>query len=463
MRLPVLALLLLPLACGDDAAESDDTATASTATATSTATDATGSSSGDDSTTAGADTTTGGAVDPTPILERPPAPSHTCTETRTMTRADGVIFGRTEGLIAIDDQAFALRSTETLALAEIDLDGTIGAEVVLEAEEFAFRSPSAVAVDGGIATIWTYGAGAEAQLRYAVHDAALAPVVAPRDLEGLTAAYITTAAAVPTATGGLAIFFGEANAGGDTRLRLAHVDAEGAVVGAPVDLAELGPNFGALAASAAPAPDGGYAVAYVAGQLGQGEVSFVVIDADGTPRAAPQRLSRPAGDGWSADFGFVPRTNVLPVGDAWWVAFTETWADQEAMQGHVVVRLAVVDADGHAEAHLLQAPVEGRNNLWPSLFALDDRVGVMWTTGSIIWICGGCIADNDLNLVLLDPDAIVPASEVVTQLHDTNGIVAPLLAPLPAATGTDLLTASSLDLHAVSLPASGSLHCEPNG
>ena len=55
------------------------------------------------------------------------------------------------------------------------------------------------------------------------------------------------------------------------------------------------------------------------------------------------------------------------------------------------------------------------------------------------------------------------SSEVVTQLHDTNGIVAPLLATLPAATGTDLLTASSLDLHAVTLPASGSLHCEPNG
>lgn len=461
MRLPVLALLVLPIACGDDGAESNDTG--STASATATATDATGSSSSGDSTTEGADTTTGGDVDPTPILERTPAPSHTCTETRAMTRADGVTFGRTEGLVAIDDQAFALRTTETLALSEIDLDGTIGAEVVLEAEEFAFRSPSAVAVDGGIATLWTYGAGAESQLRYAVHDAALAPVVAPRDLEGLTAAYVTTAATVPSEGGGLALFFGEANAGGDTRLRLVHVDAEGAVVGAPVDLAELGPNFGALAASAAPAPDGGYAVAYTTGQLGQGEVWFATIDADGTPRSAAQRLSRPAADGWTADFGYAPRSNVLRVGDGWWVAFTESWTDFDVMEGHVVVRLAVIDADGDAEAHLLQAPVDGKNNLWPSLFALDDRVGVMWTAGSIIWICGGCIADNDLHLVLLDPDAIAPASDVVTQLHDTNGIVAPLLAPLPATTGTDLLTASSLDLHAVSLPASGSLHCESNG
>jgi hypothetical protein len=460
MRLSVLALLVLPLACGDDGAGSNDTGTGSTDTATATdatATDATGSSSGDDSTTAGGD------VDPTPILDREPAPSHTCTETRAMTRADGVTFGRTEGLVAIGEQAFALRTTETLALAELDLDGTIGTEVVLEPEEFAFRTPSAVAVDGGIATIWTYGAGAEAQLRYAVHDATLAPVVAPRDLEGLTAAYVTTAATVPSDDGGLALFFGEANGGGDTRLRLAHVDAAGELVGTPVDLAELGQNYGALAASAAPAPDGGYAVTYVSGLLGQGEVWFAVIDADGTPRVEAQRLSRPAGDGWSADFGYAPRSTVLPVGDGWWVAFTETWADPEAMQAHVVVRLAAIDADGHAEAHLLQAPVEGRNNLWPSLFALDDRVGVMWTSGSVIWICGGCIADNDLNLVLLDPDAIVPVSDVVTQLHDTNGIVAPLLAPLPAANGTDLLTASSLDLHAVSLPASGSLHCEPSG
>ncbi len=61
--------------------------------------------------------------------------------------------------------------------------------------------------------------------------------------------------------------------------------------------------------------------------------------------------------------------------------------------------------------------------------------------------------------MLLDPAAIVPASEVVTQLHENNGIVAPLVAGI----GADLLTAASLDLHAVTLPATGALRCEPSG
>jgi len=80
----------------------------------------------------------------------------------------------------------------------------------------------------------------------------------------------------------------------------------------------------------------------------------------------------------------------------------------------------------------------------------------MWTTGTIIWICGGCLSDNDLNFVLIDPEGVVPASNVVTQLHDMNGITA----PLGAFVGSDMLTVSSLDFHALTQPASGSLRCD---
>jgi hypothetical protein len=121
-----------------------------------------------------------------------------------------------------------------------------------------------------------------------------------------------------------------------------------------------------------------------------------------------------------------------------------------------VAELAVLEPDGSAAVHDLQAPVEGIENVWPSLLAFDDRVGLSWTSGTIIWVCGGCIGDHDLKFVLLDPDAVVPASEVVTQLHDTNGIVGPLL----ATHAPDLLTAASLDFHALTRAASGALRCE---
>lgn len=453
-----VAVLALPLvACG--AGGNASTASNATSAAETTSTAATnGSTSDGDATTEGADTTGGDMVDPTPILEREPAPTHACMETRSMTQAAGATFGRTEGLVATGGDYFALRSAETLTIAGLTLDGTIYDEVVLEPEAFASRNATAVVLDADIASVWTYAGASGSVLRYAVVDDAAGTVVAAKDLPDLAAAYVSVAALVPTDSSGLALFYGESDDGGATSLRLVHLDAAGEVTDGPVDVAEIGATFGTISASAAVASDGGYAVTYVTGELGQGEVSFVVLDADGTPRFAPRRISKPAGDGWSAEFGAVPRNNLLRVGDRYWVAFTEGWADNVAMQGTIVVRLAIVDEQGDAEGHLLQAPVEGKNNLWPSLVAFDDRVGVMWTSGTIIWICGGCIADNDLHFVLLDPDAVVPASDVVTHLHETSGIVAPLAARVDA----NILTAASLDLHALTLPASGALRCEPS-
>jgi hypothetical protein len=80
----------------------------------------------------------------------------------------------------------------------------------------------------------------------------------------------------------------------------------------------------------------------------------------------------------------------------------------------------------------------------------------MWTSGTIPGICIGCVSDNDLHFVLLDPEAVVPASNVAIQLNPMNGIIG----PLGAVVGADMLTVASLDFHAVTLPASGALRCE---
>jgi hypothetical protein len=463
MRSSALTLLVVALsACGDDEAGLTDTGSGTDPSTTATAT------AGGSITTDGADTTEGtdgsggdDMVDPTPILEREPLTTHTCEETRAMTQAAGAEFGRSDALVTVGGEYIVLRSADTLTLANIALDGTIGDEAVLEAEAFAFQGATAIATDAGIATVWTYNDGMGSVLRYAAVDDTLGTVVAPKDVPGLAAAYVTAAAMVPAASGGVALLYGESDAGGQTRLRFVELGPDGEASTTPLDVAEVGQTYGAISASAAPTSDGGYAVAYVVGEVLETEVRFVILDADGTPRFEPERLSRAAGGGWRSEFGFVARRNLLPVGDRFWVAFTEGWFNPDSMQmeGNVVVRLAIVDAQGHSEGHLLQAPVDGKNNLSPSFVELDDRVGLLWTSGTIIWICGGCIADNDLHFVLLDPDAVVPASNVATELHQTNGIVA----PLGAFVGADMLTAASLDFHAVTLPASGALRCEPTG
>lgn len=466
MKLSTLILLGIALtACGDDGPGLSDTGSgtsASDSTATdSTTTDPTAGSSETESADGGS-TTDGEPTDPTPILEREPTITHACEETRAMEQPAGAPNGRREALVTLGGEYFVLSSSEGLTLSSIALDGTIGDEVVLEAEAFAFQYATSVAIDASIATIWTYTAGASQALRLAVVDDALGPVVAAKDVGGVAGAYLTTAALMPAAAGGLALLYAEADAGGETRLRFVTLDENGDATTTPVDVAELGPMYGMVSASASVTPDGGYAVSYAVGDYGNTEVFFVILDADGTQRFAPQRISRAAGEGWFSDVGGARRHGVLPVGDRFWVAFTESWIDPDpmVMNGNVVVKLAVVDADGQSESHLLQAPVDGKNNISPAFVALDDRVGIMWTTGTIIWICAGCITDNDLQLVLLDPDAIVPASNVATQVHpQMNGIVL----PVGEFVGADMLTVASLDFHALTLPASGALRCEPTG
>jgi hypothetical protein len=452
MKLSTLALLGIMLtACGDDDAGLTDTGST---TGTTASTSSSGSEGADgDSTADGADTT-----DPTPILEREPMPTHACEETRAMTQAVGVMFGRSEALVTMAGEHFVLRSAETLTLASIGLDGAIGDEIVLEADEFLARSPTSVVVDAEIVTVWAYD---NSVLRYAEVDEALTLVVAPRDIVGPTGEYVTVAAMVPSASDGVGLLYGESDGGGLTYLRFLPLDADGDAASLPVDVAQVGQTYGMVAAAAALTSDGGYAVTYTVGEYDETEVFFVILEADGTQRFAPQRISRAGVDGWRSELGSALRRSVLPVGDRFWVAFTESWFDPDpmVMAGNTVVKLAIVDAQGQSESHSLQAPIDGKNHLWPSFVEVDDRVGLMWTSGSIIYICGGCISDHDLKLVLLDPDAIVPASNVATQLHQTNGIVAPLVTGV----GADLLTAASLDFHATSLPSSGTLRCEPTG
>jgi hypothetical protein len=463
-------LVLALMACGDDGAAGtaagDTGSEAGTHGTENSATDSTqgADSTGAADTTAGADSSggsdTGGMLDPTPILEREPAISHSCSETREMAQLPGASAARWEGLLAGNGNFVALRSSLALELAAIDLDGTLGETVELDAfgTNVSFAEPLSVRDGDEIVTVWTRQNNlAEEVMRFARASDAPSLLGAPEDISSGT--YVRPTTLVPADDGGFALIYAEGEASGATRLRFVRLDAAGAVVGVPVDVAQVGATYGNGAANAIAVAGGGYAVAYVAGEVSDSEVFFVVLDGEGQPRTSPRRISRAAEDGWSADFGGRTRHNLILVGDDVWLAFAEGQYDWEAMHGHVVVRIAILDEDGNGDAHLLQAPVEGKNNLWPSFVPVDDRVGVLWTSGAIIWICGGCITDYDLNFVLVDPDGVAPASEVVTQLHQNNGITA----PLAALDAGDLLTLGSLDFHATTLPASGSLHCQPAG
>ena len=145
----------------------------------------------------------------------------------------------------------------------------------------------------------------------------------------------------------------------------------------------------------------------------------------------------------------------MKVGDAYWVTYSEELINYDAMVGSAIIRVGVVDGEGNATLHALQAPVDQIENRAPTFVQLSDGIGLAWTSGSIIWVCGGCITDYDVHFVVLDPETLVPASQVVTHLHQNNGINSPAV----AVAGDDLLTGGNLDFHALTIPATGTMRC----
>lgn len=392
----------------------------------------------------------GVVIDPEPILEKTAALTHDCSEARAMTQEPGAMSGQIPALVELDGAFFELRALEKLHVETVGLDGALGAPVDLVSEPFAFRAPWMVSDGAGLAAVWSKPGET---ITFARLDATPAIVAGPVELP-VTSALETSAAALVPDGEGYALFYGTWLDPG-IALHFLRLSASGEAVGEPVPLAQVGDAY-IPPLAVTPTGDGGFALAFNAGSSGESEVDFTIVGADGKLKFPPRRISAAATATLRSSLARTPRQSVIKVGDRYWVTFTETDADYLESKGHTIVRVAVVDPDGATVLHALEAPVDQDESLWPSFVPFDGSVGLVWTKGHIIWVCAGCISDHDMHFVLLDPDTLAPASQVVTHLHSTNGVQAPLV----ARSGPDLLTAAVLDFHAISLPASGAIHCE---
>jgi hypothetical protein len=392
----------------------------------------------------------GGEVVADPILERAPVMAYDCTEERPMT-SQASPNHQIEGLVAIGDEIFVTMGGETLQVATLALDGSTSDPV--EVVDTPFTASSSLTIDDGTDLVVVWRNLQAGGLSFARISSTLELVAGPTLIEGGLAGDISPSSLLPTETG-FALLYGE-DLGSATNLRFVNLDADGQPMGASVLVAELGEQY-AAPASMTPTGDGGYAVTFVAGDSYEGEVSFVLLDADGSSRFPAKRISLPSTPGHFASFSYRPRRNIAKVGTSYWVAYAET--SLAYPEGSTIIRVAVVDDEGNAALHALEAPVDQVENRSPTFVDLEDGLGLAWTTGSVIWECGGCITDYDMRFVVLDREALAPASTVVTHLHQANGI----LAPIVAVRGPDLPTAANLDFHASTLPATGAMRCVPS-
>lgn len=420
-----------------------------------------------DGTTGGAtdDTPTGGETDGgpegAPILERTPVLSHTCEATAPLVQL-GDAGWHTDALAVHAGAAWQVRSDESaLALSTVAADGTLGASVELDGEDWAYREPDLAVSGDRLAVVWLHLAqSGAANLRFAVYAPDGAPVVAPRDIGAASGYYLHSPRVLPRAAGGWSVFYADADDAGASSLRHLAVDADGAEVGAAVEVVAGGQTYGYFAPSVVTTP-GGYALLYTDDRGAGFEVFVRSLAADAAPSGPERRLSRAAGGGWYANGGFSAAGGraLLARGDRLWATWTESYFNDDFAdpEGETTVHVGVVDDQGAGATYQLAAAVAGKRDLDPTLFALGDTVGLMWTTGTIIFVCGGCIADDDVKLVLIDPTAVAPASEVVTHAHLTNGLVRPKTAVL----GPQIVHTADVDFHALTKPAVGMTTCAP--
>lgn len=155
--------------------------------------------------------------------------------------------------------------------------------------------------------------------------------------------------------------------------------------------------------------------------------------------------------------------SLLVRGEQVFVAWTVDSGDSdvEAMDAATTIRIARFDADGVRQGLMydLQAPVRDRESVQPSWIEIGDDVGLIWSDGSIIYFCAGCVPNHSLKFVVLDGETLTPQSEVVALMNTLPS--GGLLIPAVAHAGDDLVVVSSVTYHTSAEGASGTIRCTP--
>lgn len=401
------------------------------------------------------------SVDPgTPILERPMQQTHTCTETLPPTQPDPGDW--TPGGLALDSEgaAWVARAGVTLGVSTIGVDGTLGPLVGLDADQFTVGRTEMVVQGGRVIIVWGKSLpNGDSTLSFAaVEDGSV--VVQAKNIVGTTSYFIHSVSLAPAPNGEVAVLWADSSVQGELQMRFARIDGQGNLTGDPIEIGNVGSITGSSEGVLVTTPTG-YAVAWTA-TVGSGlsEVWFATMDGDGKFLLAPKRISQEAGQGYRASIGYRRgSTPLLVEGDGYLLAYSLSYFNEDYAnpKGWATVELAAIDSDGSTVAHRLHAPVNDVFSSYPTLFRLDGTLGLLWSSGTAIYVCAGCFVDNDLKMVLLDPDALVPASEVATHTHAQHGYVQPATVVL----GQDVLTVASQDFHALSYPAAAAMHCAP--
>jgi hypothetical protein len=126
-----------------------------------------------------------------------------------------------------------------------------------------------------------------------------------------------------------------------------------------------------------------------------------------------------------------------------------------------VVRLARLDAAGVRQGApaALRAATPDIDEVEPTLVPFGDAVAVLWGRGNHIYICGGCVPDNSIELLLVDPTTLTPVSNQLSLTNGGDPKAGGLLRRRVAVLDQTLLATYLLNFHVHATPGSAAFRC----
>jgi hypothetical protein len=386
----------------------------------------------------------------TPILELTPRILRACTVVGATTEiGDGLTSDFDRVTLGGRHHALVTRTDETIALAPLGLEPITLGTPVWSAPTAGFTfSPAAVEREGGgLVVVWP-----ENDLYpLEIHRVAIA-VLDENGVQVGATRFVTRSVEVSiphvvTRPGGYTLVW--TDIAYDTRQRpsiwLVQLDAAGVPQGEPAEI--IADGTGRLVHHG-----DGYAVSWSAYE-GDSVISRVaLLDANGALRTEP--WIRPVKRDHHAY-----ATLLTSVGAELYLTWTETYSPGLGDEnGYAIVRLARMATDGTVgPIQRLQAPEIGLVNVNPTIAPVDGALTLSWSRGDYIAVCGGCMSDNDMHLVQLDPTDLAPISNVVS-FGGPSGLRS---APIATLDGRDFAYLLAIDRHARFDFAAAMVRCEP--
>jgi hypothetical protein len=414
-----------------------------------------------------------GGSNTTPITERTPRTAYQCRVTRPRTDHTPRFWRAWPGLVTGASAPWFIRREAMtdlpisappgqLVVGSLAPDGSFGAATPVTGVVHDQVGPlAAVVSNGGFAAVWVEGE----KLRFARFDAQGALAGAPKDLaSGLDEQAVPRL--VAGSDGGFAVVYTPEIASA-RQLHLLLLDATGAVKHGPRRLDQDGPALPAAAhAAALVAGPSGYGVLFRDVHDAKGGIDFMKIGPTGTDLVARKRIASVTAAnsvaGGAAGFD-PPTTALLETPSGYLAAWTETHITpgQFDSGGWSVVQLARLDQSGTMqEVAPLRAVADSINEVEPTLVPFGTAAAVMWARGHQIYICGGCVPDHRIDLMLVDPSDLTPVSNVAT--IDSPGLgKGGLLRRQVAVVGSSLLVTYQLTFHVHATAGSAAFACDP--